>query len=106
MHSPALTPGAGTTLPRGVPVAPSLFEEEKAKDLALIKHTGRNRVRITLVLGSLFAVANLLGVVDTTLGMTALVTGLALLFNVLFAAAARRVYRRPGGMPRRSWIPP
>ena len=94
LHSPALTPGAGTTLPRGVPVAPSLFEEEKAKDLALIKHTGRNRVRITLVLGALFAVANLLGVVDGTLGMTGLVTGTALLLNVLFAEVSQRVYLR------------
>jgi methyl-accepting chemotaxis protein len=94
LHSPALTPGAGTTLPRGVPVAPSLFEEEKAKDLALIKHTGKNRVRITLLLGALFAVANLLGVVDGTLWMTALVSGTALLFNVLFAAVTRRVYLR------------
>lgn len=94
LHSPALTPGAGTTLPRGVPVAPSLFEEEKAKDLALIKHTGKNRVRITLLLGALFAVANLLGVVDGTLWMTGVVTGTALLFNVLFAAVTRRVYLR------------
>jgi methyl-accepting chemotaxis protein len=94
LHSPALTPGGGTTLPRGVPVAPSLFEEEKAKDVALIKHTGRNRVRITLLLGSLFAVANLLGVVDGTLVMTGVVTGSALLFNVLFAAIAQRVYLR------------
>jgi methyl-accepting chemotaxis protein len=69
-----------------------LYEEEKAKDLALIRHTSKNRLRITLMLGALFAVANVVGAVDGNLTVTVAVTGMALLFNALFSALAQRVY--------------
>jgi len=86
------TPAADASLPRGVPAAPSLFEEERAKDMALLKHTGKNRVRITLVLSSLFLVLQLLGIVDVPIPVTLVVTGTAMLFSTLLEVASRRVY--------------
>lgn len=86
------TPAAGATLPHGIPAATSLFEEERAKDMALLKHTGKNRVRITMVLGALFLVLRMVGVVDTPVPLTLGVTGTALLLNTLLEVASRRVY--------------
>lgn len=93
---PALSSSLSSTASRATatPAAPSLYDEERAKDQALIRHTGKNRARITVMLAVVFTLASLLEIIDVRVAVTVSLCVVGLLANLALRWISERVYWR------------